>query len=25
VHARDADLRYLMRAVPLGTPVVIRP
>jgi len=25
VHARDADLRYLMRYVPLGTPVVIRP
>jgi hypothetical protein len=25
VHARDADLRYLMRAVPLGTPVIIRP
>jgi hypothetical protein len=25
VHARDTDLRYLMRAVPLGTPVVIRP
>jgi lipoprotein-anchoring transpeptidase ErfK/SrfK len=25
VHARDADLRYLMRALPLGTPVVIRP
>jgi hypothetical protein len=25
VHASDADLRYLMRAVPLGTPVVIRP
>ena len=25
VHARDADLRYLMGAVPLGTPVVIRP
>jgi hypothetical protein len=25
VHAPDADLRYLMRAVPLGTPVVIRP
>ncbi len=25
VHARDADLRYLMRTVPLGTPVVIRP
>jgi hypothetical protein len=25
VHARDADLRYLMRVVPLGTPVVIRP
>jgi L,D-transpeptidase catalytic domain len=24
VHARDADLRYLMRTVPLGTPVVIR-
>lgn len=25
VHARDSDLRYLMRTVPLGTPVVIRP
>lgn len=25
VHAPDADLRWLMRAVPLGTPVVIRP
>jgi lipoprotein-anchoring transpeptidase ErfK/SrfK len=25
VHARDTDLRYLMRTVPLGTPVVIRP
>jgi hypothetical protein len=25
VHARDADLRWLMREVPLGTPVVIRP
>jgi hypothetical protein len=25
VHARDSDLRYLMRVVPLGTPVVIRP
>ena len=25
VHARDGDLRYLMRVVPLGTPVVIRP
>jgi len=25
VHARDPDLRYLMRLVPLGTPVVIRP
>jgi len=25
VHARDADLRYLMSTVPLGTPVVIRP
>jgi hypothetical protein len=25
VHARDADLHYLMRTVPLGTPVVIRP
>jgi L,D-transpeptidase catalytic domain len=24
VHARDADLRYLMRILPLGTPVVIR-
>jgi L,D-transpeptidase catalytic domain len=24
VHARDSDLRYLMRALPLGTPVVIR-
>jgi hypothetical protein len=25
VHASDSDLRYLMRNVPLGTPVVIRP
>jgi len=25
VHARDSDLRYLMRVVPLGTPVLIRP
>jgi lipoprotein-anchoring transpeptidase ErfK/SrfK len=25
VHARDRDLRYLMRVAPLGTPVVIRP
>jgi hypothetical protein len=25
VHASDASLRYLMRTVPLGTPVVIRP
>ena len=25
VHAQDIDLRYLMRVVPLGTPVVIRP
>jgi len=25
VHARDADLSYLMRVAPLGTPVVIRP
>jgi lipoprotein-anchoring transpeptidase ErfK/SrfK len=25
VHAPDSDLRYLMRVVPLGTPVVIRP
>jgi L,D-transpeptidase catalytic domain len=25
VHARDSDLRYLMRTLPLGTPVVIRP
>lgn len=25
VHAPDADLRYLMRVVPLGTPVVIQP
>jgi hypothetical protein len=24
VHASDADLRYLMRTVPLGTPVLIR-
>jgi lipoprotein-anchoring transpeptidase ErfK/SrfK len=24
IHAPDADLRYLMRLVPLGTPVVIR-
>ncbi len=25
VHAGDVDLHYLMRTVPLGTPVVIRP
>jgi len=25
VHASDLDLRYLMRTIPLGTPVVIRP
>ena len=25
LHARDWDLRYLMRGLPLGTPVVIRP
>jgi hypothetical protein len=25
VHAPEVDLRYLMRIVPLGTPVVIRP
>jgi hypothetical protein len=25
VHAPDRDLRWLMRVVPLGTPVVIRP
>jgi lipoprotein-anchoring transpeptidase ErfK/SrfK len=25
MHARDTDLQYLMRVVPLGTPVVIRP
>ena len=25
VHARDSDLRYLMRVAPLGTPVLIRP
>src|SRR3954469_22028600 len=25
VHAHDGDLRFLMRVVPLGTPVVIRP
>jgi L,D-transpeptidase-like protein len=25
IHARDGDLRWLMRVVPLGTPVVIRP
>ena len=25
LHAREADLRYLMRVVSLGTPVVIRP
>jgi lipoprotein-anchoring transpeptidase ErfK/SrfK len=25
VHAPDSDLRWLMRVVPLGTPVVIRP
>ena len=24
IHAPDADLRYMMRALPLGTPVVIR-
>jgi hypothetical protein len=24
LHARDSDLRYLMRMLPLGTPVVIR-
>jgi len=24
VHASDADLRYLMRTIPLGTPVVIK-
>jgi hypothetical protein len=24
LHARDTDLRYLMRVLPLGTPVVIR-
>jgi lipoprotein-anchoring transpeptidase ErfK/SrfK len=24
IHAPDADLRYLMRVLPLGTPVVIR-
>jgi lipoprotein-anchoring transpeptidase ErfK/SrfK len=24
LHARDADLAYLMRIVPLGTPVLIR-
>jgi lipoprotein-anchoring transpeptidase ErfK/SrfK len=24
VHASDGDLRYLMRTVPLGTPVLIR-
>ena len=24
MHARDSDLRYLMRLLPLGTPVVIR-
>lgn len=24
IHARDGDLRYLMHAVPLGTPAVIR-
>jgi lipoprotein-anchoring transpeptidase ErfK/SrfK len=25
MHASDSDLHYLMRTVPLGTPVVIRP
>ena len=25
VHAPDSELRYLMRVVPIGTPVVIRP
>jgi hypothetical protein len=25
VHASDSDLHYLMRTVPVGTPVVIRP
>jgi hypothetical protein len=25
LHARDDDLRYLMRTAPLGTPVIIRP
>ncbi len=25
LHAPDSDLRYLMRSLPLGTPVVIRP
>lgn len=25
LHASDSDLRFLMRSVPLGTPVVIRP
>jgi hypothetical protein len=25
VHASDSELRYLMRVVPIGTPVVIRP
>lgn len=25
MHASDSNLRYLMRTVPLGTPVVIRP
>ncbi len=25
VHAAEADLRFLMRSLPLGTPVVIRP
>jgi hypothetical protein len=25
MHASDSDLRYLMRTIPLGTPVVIRP
>ena len=24
IHAADADLRYLMRLVPLGTPVLVR-
>jgi lipoprotein-anchoring transpeptidase ErfK/SrfK len=25
LHAPDADLHWLMRVAPLGTPVVIRP